>query len=307
MANSVQKLGLGQLYEFVPVHGGIALDNDFLIMDVSYTDTHPFREFPYRSNAYFVLFCKSGHLSIEVNLKTYDVTEKSLLISTPGNMIRINDTQNAEDSSFIVLAISKEFISEINYDFDKIFDERHNLISNPCVKFSDELISCCSKYIELFETLNDMELDNKKDVVGAVLASLFHVFCDYIEKSRESMVSPDNHGSPSSNRNTLLFNHFMSLVNEHHATYRNMAFYAKKLELTPKYLSKLIKLESGRSGPDWIDAFVILEAKNLLKYTDLSIKEIVFRLNFPNPSVFYKYFKSHTGMTPSEYRNQKPV
>ena len=82
-----------------------------------------------------------------------------------------------------------------------------------------------------------------------------------------------------------------------------MAFYADKLCLTPKYLSKLIKQASGRSAPDWIDDFVILEAKNLLKYTDLTIKEIVYKLHVPNPSVFFKFFKAHTGLTPSEYRN----
>ena len=72
--------------------------------------------------------------------------------------------------------------------------------------------------------------------------------------------------------------------------------------MTPKYLSKLIKQTSGRSAPQWIDGFVILEAKNMLRYSEIPIKEIVYRLNFPNQSVFYKYFKMHTGMTPSAYR-----
>jgi AraC-like DNA-binding protein len=85
--------------------------------------------------------------------------------------------------------------------------------------------------------------------------------------------------------------------------YRNVGFYADKLCLTPKYLSKLIKTTSGKSAPEWIDSYVILEAKNLLKYSDIAIKEIVYRLNFPNQSVFYKFFKARTGMTPSEYRN----
>lgn len=83
-----------------------------------------------------------------------------------------------------------------------------------------------------------------------------------------------------------------------------MTFYANKLCLTPKYLSKLVKQASGRSAPDWIDEFVILEAKNMLKYSNMPIKEIVFRLNFPNQSFFYRFFKTHTGMTPSEYRNK---
>lgn len=73
--------------------------------------------------------------------------------------------------------------------------------------------------------------------------------------------------------------------------------------MSPKYLSKLIKEVSGKSAPEWIDAYVMLEAKHLLKYTDISIKEIVFKLNFSNQTVFYKYFKAHTGMTPTEYRN----
>ena len=84
-----------------------------------------------------------------------------------------------------------------------------------------------------------------------------------------------------------------------------MQFYADKLHLTPKYLSKIIKEASGRSGPDWIDEYVILEAKNLLRYSKMTIKEIVFALNFPNASVFHKYFKAHTGLTPTDYRRAR--
>jgi AraC-like DNA-binding protein len=101
----------------------------------------------------------------------------------------------------------------------------------------------------------------------------------------------------------MIFEHFLQLVSEYHTKERNMAFYAERLCLTPKYLSKLVKNVSGRSAPDWIDSFVILEAKNMLRYSDASIKEIVYNLNFPNQSVFYKFFKANTGMTPSEYRN----
>ena len=104
-------------------------------------------------------------------------------------------------------------------------------------------------------------------------------------------------------RTQILFERFLALVAQHHTSERGMAFYADKLCLTPKYLSKLIKQVSGRSAPDWIDSFVITEAKNMLRYSEIPIKEIVYRLNFPNQSVFYKFFKAHAGMTPSDYRN----
>ena len=112
-----------------------------------------------------------------------------------------------------------------------------------------------------------------------------------------------NTTSQTTSRSRMIFDQFIKLVSEYHTKYRNVGFYANKLCLTPKYLSKLIKTASGRSAPEWIDAYVILEAKNLLKYSNDTIKQIVFKLNFPNQSVFYKFFKARTGMTPSEYRN----
>ena len=106
----------------------------------------------------------------------------------------------------------------------------------------------------------------------------------------------------TSTRSRIILEDFLLLVRDHHTKERNLSFYADKLYLTPKYLSKLIKSVSGKSAHEWIDSFVILEAKNLLKYSDMSIKAIVYELNFPNQTTFYRFFKTKTGMTPSEYR-----
>ena len=81
-----------------------------------------------------------------------------------------------------------------------------------------------------------------------------------------------------------------------------MGFYARQLCITPKYLTTLIKRISGLSVSEWIDNYVIIEAKTLLKYSTMSIQEIAYYLNFPNQSFFGKYFKNHTGMTPTAYR-----
>ena len=79
---------------------------------------------------------------------------------------------------------------------------------------------------------------------------------------------------------------------------------ARQLCITPKYLTTLIKRISGKSASEWIDSFVILEAKTLLKYSDMSVQEIAYALNFPNQSFFGSYFKRNTGMSPSHYKAQ---
>ena len=115
--------------------------------------------------------------------------------------------------------------------------------------------------------------------------------------------SADQIDGKSTSKSRALVDSFLQLLSEHYTMHRNVGFYADKLCLTPKYLSRVIRDTTGKSAPEWIDSYVILEAKNLLKHSGLAIKEIVFRLNFPNQSVFYKFFKARTGMTPTEYRN----
>ena len=69
-----------------------------------------------------------------------------------------------------------------------------------------------------------------------------------------------------------------------------------------KIFSSVIKRVSGKTAGKWIDDYVILEAKTLLRYSPMSIQEVAFYLNFANASFFGKYFKHHTGMSPSEYK-----
>ena len=81
-----------------------------------------------------------------------------------------------------------------------------------------------------------------------------------------------------------------------------MAFYADKLFISPKYLSLLVKEATGRSAANWIDEYVIMEAKNMLRFSGRNIQQVTYDLNFPNQSSFGKYFKHLTGMSSTQYQ-----
>jgi AraC-like DNA-binding protein len=83
-----------------------------------------------------------------------------------------------------------------------------------------------------------------------------------------------------------------------------VGFYAKKLCMAPKYLSAVIKEKTGKSAFEWINDYVILEAKSLLKSTNMTIQQISDELNFANQSFFGKYFKRLAGMSPKSYRGE---
>lgn len=95
----------------------------------------------------------------------------------------------------------------------------------------------------------------------------------------------------------------MELLAQHHSTERNLSYYAEKIGITTNYLSKLVKEYSGKTAVEWINEYVILEAKTMIKHTQYTIQEIAYKLNFPSPSFFGKYFKRLTGISPKRYKN----
>jgi AraC-like DNA-binding protein len=96
----------------------------------------------------------------------------------------------------------------------------------------------------------------------------------------------------------------MTLLNQHFKYERSIEFYASKLCVTPKYMTTLIKKTSGKSAMEWINEYVVMEAKHLLKYSDMSIQEISDYLNFSNQSFFAQYFKRFSDYSPSNYRTR---
>ena len=285
MDDSLKTIGIRQIRSILSGSEDSGLSDDVFVCDLSSAAVNSEQEkavldllqYPIRIDGYTVVFCVSGHVTVDINLHSFDVSPNTLLINVPGNILRVSMSQVTDtllsEARFVLIVLSREFMSGVHFDFNKMFADSLVLFNNPVISLTDEQLSLAKQYFFLASSLMNPALANRREAVTT--ASL---------------------------RLQQIFDRFIQLVTEYHDSERGMAFYADKLCLTPKYLSKLVKQASGRSAPDWIDAFVILEAKNMLKYSDIPIKEIVYKLNFPNQSVFYKFFKTHTGLTPSEYR-----
>ena len=105
-------------------------------------------------------------------------------------------------------------------------------------------------------------------------------------------------------RQEQLTDDFFKLLTAHYRSEHNVAFYAGRLNRTPKYFSEAIRRISGRSVSDWIATMLLSDSKLLLQTTDMTILEISEELGFSSPSVFVQFFRHHTGTTPLQYRKQ---
>ena len=308
--SSLPTFTLSDIRRHFPQFEGNTLGDDFMICQINGKEIEQSRAAveaisePIRFDGFFSMYCLSGHLKVTVNLKTYDMHPDSVFINLPGNIVNISipGEEDLSGHNVIIILVSRDFMQNIRFDFNKSFQDSIHLLQTPVITLNPHQRDIAEDYLNLAVKIIKSPLHNRKDVIGALISSLTYMSAD-VWRSNLTAATPATSGT--SDRLSILFDRFIALVGEYSSSQRGVGFYAEKLCLTSKYLSKLIKQASGRSAPDWINSFVILEAKNLLRYSDLSIKEIVFQLHFPNQSVFYKFFKTHTGMIPSEYRKRK--
>lgn len=303
MDSNFQELSLNDLRTYIGEAPSDNLSDDFLITSFDIENGFRLLNEPFRFDGFLAMVCLNGHFTAEINLNRYEVKENSLLIYVPGYIMRFCDPVSPElgkQYHFTVMAVSSDFFSNTKMDLVHLFSEAVSVLKQPIIQLDKDEIEITRDYLCLATKLKNSSQARVTNSIRGLLTSTFYYFGDIWQSKIQH--APQITESRGSMRSKLIFNSFLELVAKHHDSERGMAFYAKELCLTPKYLSSVIKKVSGKSGPNLIDDFVVLEAKNLLRYSDYPIKEIVYRLNFSNSSVFYKFFKSHTGLTPSEYR-----
>ncbi len=103
-------------------------------------------------------------------------------------------------------------------------------------------------------------------------------------------------------RSAQLYNEFLTAVQQHHSTNRDVAFYADCLNVSPTYLSQVTHKVSGKNPKNIIDQALAETISNRLSSTMLTIQEVAYAFKFGSQAQFTKYFKKQTGLTPSEFR-----
>lgn len=258
---------------------------------------------PFYIDSYLAAYCHEGTIRCSVNLNEYTLCKGMLMVVMPGNIVQFNSTGGISDRkvSFSLINVTTDFFQNSGIDLSNVIQAALEVLRNPCILLSDKEYNLLERYFDIVEEVIKSRQTYVTESVRAIMTSVFYQFAGFLRsKMNEQPVVDDQ----KSTRQRLMFEQFMKLASTYYVNERQMQFYADKMCVTPKYLSKVVKDVSGKSGPQWIDELVILSAKNLLKHSELSIKEVAAVLNFPNQSFFFKFFKNKAGRTPSQYRQE---
>ncbi|WP_455496789.1 AraC family transcriptional regulator [Coprobacter sp.] len=248
--------------------------------------------YPFRLDNLIVVMCREGQGELVVDFIRYEIKPNDLVLILPGSIVQLGE--HSDDFFLYVIGASQSFISEKSMKSNiQLF---LHIKDNPKVNLEQKEAEMLSAFIDfIHDKLVRVDHACRREIVQ----SLFLGFCYEITAVFQQKM--DRNPQPQS-RYEILFKDLMQLIVAHYKTERSVGFYAGKLCLTDKYLTRVIREVSGKTISEWIKIALIFDAKSQLKYTRKTIQEISNDLNFPNPSFFGKFFKQHTGMTPKAYR-----
>ena len=243
------------------------------------------------------LFIREGQGEFEINGVTTTVSAGDIVVCKPNSTFRRSvEVDNGLRGSFIV--VSRRMLMDCMPNTQMIVGALLNLDrSFHVLRLSDKDQSVFAHYSALLRLkLEDVNHAYRKEVIHLLVKGLIceligaHMLEELAEKQFEV------------GQSEKLFLRFINLLETTRPRPRFIDYYASELCVTAKHLSEVCKKVSGRTALQWITEFLENDIRYYLFHTDLTIKEIVFQLQFPNASFFGKYVRAHFGKSPSELR-----
>lgn len=256
---------------------------------------------PTRLDCYIMFLCAEGEANITCNMKNITIGEHSIFFSQPGSIIQVNSYSQLRSASII---FSEHLFERLNISLKNVLPHIGTLNEMNTFTLKEEQFQYMWKQVELVaESIRQSPSNAYYDevicqTIGIVAYNFYSQLIYKLEECERKF------GSQVNKHDEEIFRRFIRLVKDHYRTERRISFYAGRMHLTPKYLSGVIRRSSGHGPSEWISQNILVEAKNMLRYSNMSIQEITYALSFPNQSFFGRWFKVQTGYSPRSYREK---
>ncbi|MCP9611423.1 AraC family transcriptional regulator [Coprobacter tertius] len=250
---------------------------------------------PLKNEVIMFVLCLKGTFEIELNQSRYVISQNDLFVLMPDTLWQF--IYQSPDFKACFIVISRRFLDSFQVDIKKLLPLFFYIMENPQIHLNDEEVATLTEYYSMLKKKVKNPKNSSSEIVYYLAQALAFEINDCYAKRKEGLQIPNS-------RRVEIAREFTRLVIEEYDRHRDVSYYADRLYISPKHLSVVMKDVSGETAGEWITSYVILQAKVLLKTSNLTIQQISQKLNFANQSFFGKYFKRYTGMTPNEYRTE---
>lgn len=251
---------------------------------------------PIENRGLVLILCVEGCAVVSIDFKEYSFRSGDIAI-IPIEMTLI-PIQSSSLFQAEIICVAERHCEEMEYKISDIpfwnFMMEHPILHPTAIQHA----MLCGWFAQMKWLASDSSFLLYDETISS---SIFTLFMMIYREVKADMPEPDKKQTGS---HTLrLFTDFTNLVTRYHKREREVAYYANQLSITPDYLNKVCKMHWETTAKGYIDWQVVMDIKNYLTCTDLSIKCIAAQLNFDDSSYMCRFFKKQTSMSPLEYRD----
>lgn len=250
-------------------------------------------------NGLLLLFCVDGRLSVSINGKPFTVDSGTCILCPPNTAL--SDIQQLDHGSTTVVGYSMEILSRMLTGGERVYQVINVLTQKPFItndqRYLMARIDVLLNILRYRNSSNDLYHDELVYHVFAAL--LFDVINDL-----HIPVGNKTEENGSHNRAEHIYKQFLTMLSRDDGHNRAVSYFADKLFITPKYLSRITNMYAGRPALDIILDHAVERLKLELQYTDHQMKDIADDFGFESYSTFCKFIKKYTGLTPQQCRNK---
>jgi len=250
---------------------------------------------------YMIAFKKMKSGTVLYGRTKYDNESGSMYFTKPGQVIEMRNIE-LEDAGF-ALWFHEDYINGHSLHNDIKKYSYFNYEINEALHLSpNEEQTIWELYRKIESEYNNNQDEFSKDIILGHINSILKYSQRFYKRQfiNRAMLS----GTTVTKFNEALAAYFETgfLLNKGLPT---VALFAEQLNMSPRYLSDLLKQETGKTAMDLIHLFLITEAKNLLASADQNIAQIAYALGFENPTYFSRLFKKETGLSPNQFKKMQ--
>lgn len=274
----------------------IAYKDDRIIVLNQLNDIKNFSLSPVKAEWFIVVLCKEGKASLTINNELHTMKKNDFLICHPQTILEYG--MMSLDFNCCGFCLSPEYIKQISVISSKNWNFRLFVENNPVLPLDENECKLFLQYYNLiYSKLKAPAHPHQKQLIDALLQAFKYEFHDSVEKHIN--ITPLHYNSADN-----LFTSFIELLENIYPREHSVAYYAKELCVTPKYLSAVCKKACGDTAHHIITHYINKDIEYLLKSPEKTIKEVSNELNFSNLSFFGKYVKNNFGASPTEFRKK---
>lgn len=248
--------------------------------------------YPHKHDFFEILFLTKGSGIHEIDFQNHEIKENTIFFLSPG---QVHDIKTSGDVQGFIFLFTSEFYLFNKQNKNRILELPffYNISNDtPPLHIEDknDIVFIHSLFERGTHSFSNNS-ENSDEVIEAIL-DLLLVTCESLYPYKADITG---------HKGKLLVKRFQQLIEENFQFNYNVSHYADLLNVSANHLTETVRKVTGQKSNDLIKSRTLLEAKKLLKFTDLTISEVAFQLNFKDQSYFSRVFKRYFGHSPKEF------